>query len=479
MRAPISAVSVAGVAILAAPSSARQPLEPESGILFGPWIDSTPLSPSGVVPQQLKDYPVAFNKRFGHNASFFQFTTDFPTDATENQKKLQLIEDTGTTAFLYLTVYPSKNNLTSSNDYSVFDQFTPEKIAFFATRMHNIINSGFVSGLMIRLAPEMNGNWNPWGQRPLHYVETWRSVRDWMLLGAVQMGNFPDWIYTAVMNVTGAAEKVAFLWAPNIAAPGNESYPWGGLGMAPFTSSTKNRTFAINTTEFDALDTNGDHVFDFLDSHYSPYFPGKDFVHWVGASQYWGDHGADSSHPPSNQLPNASYFAFQFGDGNDWSLYQNYSVGYSLPYMISETNANFYQYVVNSSAFIPEGPGPLAIKQDWWRQYITNTTFLESHSMIKGICLFEFQKGEGGDPQTFRDFMVTNDTSPNGTLAEFKADFEAPDVISLYSFANHSAPSKSHASPATTGDGPSNTTTSTAGSAAAATTSAKSEGFPL
>ncbi|RKO84745.1 hypothetical protein BDK51DRAFT_44291 [Blyttiomyces helicus] len=61
MRAPISTAGVAGVAVLAAASSALAPLEPAAGILFGPWVDTTPVP--GVVPQILQDSPVSFNQR--------------------------------------------------------------------------------------------------------------------------------------------------------------------------------------------------------------------------------------------------------------------------------------------------------------------------------------------------------------------------------------------------------------------------------
>lgn len=48
--------------------------------------------------------------------------------------------------------------------------------------------------LIIRLAPEMNGNWNLWGQRPSAYVGFWRKL------------------YAAVKS---KAPKTAFSWAPS------------------------------------------------------------------------------------------------------------------------------------------------------------------------------------------------------------------------------------------------------------------------
>ncbi|RKO84194.1 hypothetical protein BDK51DRAFT_6501, partial [Blyttiomyces helicus] len=111
----------------------------------------------------------------------------------------------------------------------------------------------------------MNGNWDPWGQKPVHYVALWKSV------------------VNAVRAIPGAAKKVAFLWAPNINPP-IEGYPFGGLGDAPFTSAARTSSVAIDPTEFAALDTNGDGIFDNGDDPYSPYFPGPEYVDWVGAS---------------------------------------------------------------------------------------------------------------------------------------------------------------------------------------------------
>ncbi|RKO90538.1 hypothetical protein BDK51DRAFT_10402, partial [Blyttiomyces helicus] len=113
----------------------------------------------------------------------------------------------------------------------------------------------------------MNGNWNPWGQKPRHYVAFWKSV------------------YNAVQAVPGAAGKVSFVWAPNISGGG---YPWGGLGTAPFvnngTDTPKTAANALNADEFTALDTNGDQILDAADDPYLPYWPGPQYVHWIGAS---------------------------------------------------------------------------------------------------------------------------------------------------------------------------------------------------
>ncbi len=75
--------------------------------------------------------------------------------------------------------------------------------------------------------------------------------------------------------------------------------------------------------------------------------------------------------------------------------------------MIAETAAAFHE-----NTPLGAGVGELETKRSWWRQYITNPTFLAAHPNLKLICLFEFQKFEetfaDGTP-SLRDFRVTTD----------------------------------------------------------------------
>ena len=71
------------------------------------------------------------------------------------------------------------------------------------------------------------------------------------------------------------------------------------------------------------------------------------------------------------------------------NFYQLYGVQKNKPISISETAATFH---INT----PLGPGvgELAVKQSWWRQYITNRDFWNRYPKIKLLCLFEFAKFE-------------------------------------------------------------------------------------
>ncbi len=67
------------------------------------------------------------------------------------------------------------------------------------------------------------------------------------------------------------ADNVAFIWAPN----SSNGYPF------------KRNTYSVETTSANwdpALDTNGDGLYDLLDDPFSPFYPGDEWVDWVGMS---------------------------------------------------------------------------------------------------------------------------------------------------------------------------------------------------
>ena len=93
------------------------------------------------------------------------------------------IYETNSSALIFLTVYPA----------SGIDKVTEAEINLLAEQCRQLTVDAHRS-LIIRLAPEMNGNWNLWGQRPFEFVEMWKRV------------------YT---GVKAKAPKVAFTWAPS------------------------------------------------------------------------------------------------------------------------------------------------------------------------------------------------------------------------------------------------------------------------
>ncbi|KAJ3170430.1 hypothetical protein HK101_011363, partial [Irineochytrium annulatum] len=165
------------------------------------------------------DSPAQIQTRLGLNPGGYQLSQEIPVGTIEgsggylNNVNLTLIEETKTDAILFMTVYPNKG----------FDQVQGSDVEFLASQLHNIT---VLSNrrVILRLAPEMNGNWiDTWHGRPLQYVEFWKTI------------------YTAVKAV---APDVAFAWSPNEGA----NYPFGTVVTSP-------KGKYPNATEYKALDT--------------------------------------------------------------------------------------------------------------------------------------------------------------------------------------------------------------------------------
>ncbi|KAJ3004899.1 hypothetical protein HKX48_000992 [Thoreauomyces humboldtii] len=384
-------VALAASCVLAATSaalvSALAPLEPSSGIMLGVWMDTNPGA----------DTPTDFNARFGHNVAMVHLAQNIPLDYSA-LAPVSLIDATNTNAILYLTVYPVGSA----------DALSDVQIQELVKQVTTYASSG--RGVLLRLAPEMNGSWQPYGQRPIAYKRMWTRV------------------VTAIRAVPTNVGRVGFVWGPNVAGVASGGYPFSG--------ETYSMTAAINATEFAALDTNGDGALTEADDAYSPYYPGASMVDWVGLSTYW----FGPSYPyVTNAVATGGYMNSLIhgaaGGGLGVDFYATYSAATSTPFIITESAAAFHEYLIANATApaelspIPVGPGELAVKQSWWQEYLTNTTFLDAHPLIKAATLFEFEKPE---ETTMRDFRIANKTN---ILAAFKTDFEASTVLSRYFFA--------------------------------------------
>ncbi|MFF2489008.1 hypothetical protein ACFVSU_21595 [Microbacterium sp. NPDC058062] len=147
-------------------------------------------------------------------------------------------------------------------------------------------------------------------------------------------------------------------WAPNYGG----GYPFiGGAFAAPDGS-----------TAHTVLDTDGDGDVTSVDDPYAPYYPGDEYVDWVGMSLYhWG-----SAHPwGENEMPESGKFAAQLtgtyvGLGGDDTavpdFYADYGSARGKPVAIPETAA----------LVVPRGDdvGERAIRQAWWQQVFAEET---------------------------------------------------------------------------------------------------------
>lgn len=213
-----------------------------------------------------------------------------------------------------------------------------------------------VTGIFIRFAHEMNGNWYPWSQKPVRYKEKFRLL---------------------AQTIHERTRRTAMLWAPN----NGLGYPFGKpMPMMP-------------AEEFAALDTNKDGGFNQADDCYEPYYPGDDAVDWVGLTLYsWGDPWLENKPAAPNTFVRSITGTLH---GNIPNFYGRYCAGAvrRKPMAIPETGAFFNTEKTGSSEF--------EIKQAWWRQIFSSGANYDSidvatyYSKIKCVGWFDVLKQEG------------------------------------------------------------------------------------
>ena len=211
--------------------------EPNSGILFGAHLDTS------LKDGKPNDTPVAFNNRMGIKGSIFELAENFPLEFN-NPPPFSLVTDTRSDAFLYLSIYIPKG----------YAGITDGDVDDLIKQLAGIAKTG--RRIFLRVAPEMNGSWQPYGQQPAAFLALWKKM------------------YQAVQSNSLTRGSVAFLWAPSY----GYGYPYPGQ---PYSVSSS------TDSDFSALDTNKDGNFDASDDPYSPYWPGNEFVDWVGLSTYY------------------------------------------------------------------------------------------------------------------------------------------------------------------------------------------------
>ncbi|KAI8915295.1 glycoside hydrolase superfamily [Powellomyces hirtus] len=374
------------------------PLEQPTKLLFGAWIDMI----GGA------DSPRLINERFDYKKlGMFQTNMNMPDDLANITNLINLVEETNTDAIFYLTVYPMQG----------FEAVTTEHI----TQLGNALNTGIKNGrrFMIRYAPEMNGNWFKYGQDPVKFLASWKI--------------FVDTLRAMLVDKT----KLAFLWAPN----SSNGYPFVGGEHQPLN----------NSAIISILDTNKDGKYDQWDDPYSPFYPGDDYVDWVGLSMY---HYGKAYPWVDNVIPQPGVFeamltgrvdytplmgAYNFysmfsGDGRGQNITTPVSKG-GKPFMIAETAATFHQgwlfpnQTIGQETFLDPGPGMVSIKRAWWQQIFNQTVFVR-YPKLKGVCFFEFRKQEESTLREFRtlgDHLAGNgeaDTTENAVAAQFKLDIQ-------------------------------------------------------
>ncbi|KAI9335028.1 glycoside hydrolase superfamily, partial [Zopfochytrium polystomum] len=322
-----------------------------------------------------RDTPAAINKRLNFKPlAFFQTDIDLSgekkkeTSPNITTQFLQDLQDSNSDAMAFLTVYP----------FQGFAAVTDAQLTDLLNRVAAIIATG--RSVFLRYAPEMNGSWFEYGQKPTDFKASWIKVREFIRLG-----------------LGSNADRVAFVWSPN----SGFNYPW----------PKENQTLSpSNTPDWDVLDTDHNNVIDGQDDAYGPYYPGDDHVDWVGLSIY---HYGLYYQWTQNVVPLDGYFeAYLTGVSPSVNLtstqpfYDWFSgAGGSAasagnkPFIVSETGAAFHYDWNPAEQHDPTltldvtSVSRVEIKQSWWRQFL-NPAFLSKYPRIKAICTFEFDKAE-------------------------------------------------------------------------------------
>lgn len=155
-----------------------------------------------------------------------------------------------------------------------------------------------------------------------------------------------------------------------------------------------------NTTEANALDTNGDGQFSVLDSPFAPYWPGDDYVDWVGLSVYYKGPNSQNINvlqpvgycygALSNYNPNTGLSA-----PDPW--YETYCENKEhVACMFAESGAAYHDMILGD-----QGVSDLALKQRWWEDCLVGLILCLSLSLLPLLDSFLVMRG-GVDP-TSRD----------------------------------------------------------------------------
>lgn len=232
---------------------------------------------------------------------------------------------------------------------------------------------------IVRFAHEMNGSWYPWCQKPTLFIDKFRLLSEALRAGT---------------------RRATMLWAPNL-GPG---YPY------------KNGKYEAKCNgdgaaeDCDVLDTNGDGKLTAADDMFAPYWPGDEYVDWVGSSLYWWG----TVYPwGENEVPSPQFF-YDTLVGNIKQetgepvpdFYFTYSEEKNIAMIITETAAlyNLCDKDPDTEACQVNIPNDLInptfefeIKSTWWDQVFSlegSTSTREIFPNIRMISWFNVRKQE-------------------------------------------------------------------------------------
>ncbi|KAL0052543.1 hypothetical protein WJX82_003619 [Trebouxia sp. C0006] len=314
-------------------------------------------------------YPIIANysQAAGWNPASYNLYVNFPLG--DNDKGLLnyvLPQIAAINGMAFITVEP----------WGGLDSCTEQAAADLADLIHQYELLGLT--VIIRFAQEMNGSWYPWGFDSCKFVEVWRYF---------------------VEIIRGRTCRTVFMWAP---ADGG-GYPFAG----------GNYSVINGTTEWHALDTNDDGWVDMYDDPYTPFYPGDQWVDWVGMNMYhmgqtypWGANAL-----PEDRKLTQKIIGNYSGPGGDLTpvpdFYHMFAVEHNKPMAICETGAMF-----NTQADATVDAYHMKIK---WLEQVFNVLgdtanavdISQSFPMIKMVNWFDMEVTESDISGAIVDWRVT------------------------------------------------------------------------
>lgn len=140
--------------------------------MLSAWLDYTGNVTTG-------DRTWKFNERMGYNFTYFHFAVNLPVNAFPPYDYVGM---SATNAHVFLSVYPTNlDNITDANINDIAQQ----------AQALNALGRNVI----MRLGPDCNGAWYPYGQSPTPYIALFRRMS------------------TIVRNATNAT---AIMWAPSV-----------------------------------------------------------------------------------------------------------------------------------------------------------------------------------------------------------------------------------------------------------------------
>ncbi|MBC7725824.1 MAG: OpgC domain-containing protein [Burkholderiaceae bacterium] len=326
-------------------------LVPEFGAYFGASLDWS------------IDSAAQQSTRLGDSAAVLEHTASLPITDAEMAYLVPFLRQTEREgAFAAITLRPSGELLD-------FDRDAAQDAVDALAR----VRQDESLPLYLRFAPDMNSNWVVWGQDPLAYVAAFRLFSN------------------AVHDGLPAAVVV---WSP--VAGGAYPFEAARSGADP------------------SLDTDGDGLLGSGDDPYGPYYPGDEYVDWVGLSAY---HDPSGGGRPLNEIPAPGALESMLdGGGGDRDFYERFSKATGTPMMLE------------TAAFFSPGAGgsnELTIKQEWWRQVIAAASEQE-HPLLSVVLWRDSSSARAVVGEVVIDWSISRSAE---VASAFRADAAGSELV--------------------------------------------------